>query len=85
MKAEPAITVRHYCAGGAEHGGGIGRMIGYLVAASPAPEGHSVTDTRGVRLSLARSPFFLLLALMRMAQDRLVTPDRIHHLHIAGR
>ena len=79
------VSVRHYGPGGREHGGGIGRLIGYLVAAAGGKDGaHRVTDTRGPRLGPA-SPARLAGALLAMAGDRIAAPRRIHHLHVAGR
>ncbi|MFC0201930.1 glycosyltransferase family 4 protein [Paracoccus rhizosphaerae] len=77
------VLVRHYAAGGSEHGGGIGRFIGYVAAAEGSAR-HSVVDTRGPRLSLG-SPLRLLAAMMVMAGDRLTSPSCIHHIHVAGR
>jgi glycosyltransferase involved in cell wall biosynthesis len=79
------IAARHYLAGGRENGGGIGRLVGYLVDAAAA-EGarHAVTDTRGPRLS-PRSAGRLVASLTAMTRDRLVAPERIHHIHVAGR
>lgn len=80
-----APTVRHYVSGGREHGGGIGRLVGYIVDAQARPERHLVTDTRGPRWSRLRSPFHLARSIATMLHDRLREPSRIHHLHIAGR
>ncbi|QDA35806.1 glycosyltransferase family 4 protein (plasmid) [Paracoccus liaowanqingii] len=77
------VLVRHYAPGGKEHGGGIGRFIGYVAAAEGSAR-HSVVDTRGPWLSLA-SPLRLLAAMMVMAGDRLSSPFCIHHIHVAGR
>ena len=85
MLTGPHITARHYLAGGRENGGGIGRLVGYLVDAAAA-EGarHAVTDTRGPRVSL-RSAGRLAASLAAMARERLRAPERIHHVHVAGR
>ncbi|SFQ09842.1 glycosyltransferase family 4 protein [Tranquillimonas alkanivorans] len=82
----PVVPVRHYGPGGLESGGGIGRFIGYVVN-EVAKEGvrHLVVDTRGPRWSPLTSPLRLLAALAVMVQDRLVAPERIHHIHVAGR
>jgi glycosyltransferase involved in cell wall biosynthesis len=81
-----AIAVRHYGPGGLEAGGGIGRVIGYIVAAA-AERGavHAVCDTRGPRWSLPGSSLRLLAAMGVMARDRLLAPGRVHHIHLAGR
>ncbi|RAH98459.1 glycosyl transferase [Acuticoccus sediminis] len=78
-------TARHYVAGGCEHGGGIGRLVGYVVDNAPARGCHYVTDTRGPRWSVMRSPPVLAVALAEMLVDRVLLPNRVHHLHIAGR
>jgi glycosyltransferase involved in cell wall biosynthesis len=79
-------TVRHYVAGGRDNGGGIGRLVGYIVdTAAAGGERHLVTDTRGPRWSWAGSPVRLSQAMAAMAMDRIVAPRRIHHIHVAGR
>ncbi|MRX51826.1 glycosyltransferase [Paracoccus sp. S-4012] len=80
------IAVRHYGPGGLEHGGGIGRFIGYVVdeAAGQAVR-HAVTDTRGPRFSPLSSPARLSASLAVMTRDRILAPQRVHHIHIAGR
>jgi glycosyltransferase involved in cell wall biosynthesis len=72
-------------AGGLEHGGGIGRMIGYMVegwaGAAGAPDWR-VLDTRGARVD-ARSPIRFLRALLTLLG---AAPRRpLLHIHIAGR
>ncbi|WP_108663649.1 glycosyltransferase family 4 protein [Acuticoccus kandeliae] len=81
----PRETVRHYVAGGREHGGGIGRLVCYIVDHPRNRGRHTVVDTRGPRHSAIHSPQVLALALMTMARDRIARPDMVHHLHIAGR
>ena len=44
-----------------------------------------MTDTRGPRWFAPASLARLLGAILLMAKDRLLVPDRIHHIHIAGR
>lgn len=81
-----AVTVRHYVAGGRENGGGIGRLVGYIT--ETAGEGrirHLVTDTRGPRWFAPTSLARLSWAILSMATDRLLFPERIHHIHVAGR
>ncbi|EPX85729.1 glycosyltransferase family 4 protein [Salipiger mucosus] len=83
-----APVIRHYIAGGAEHGGGIGRLVGYVLSAGDAGDTsfrHVVVDTRGPGLSLLRSPARLLQAMAVMAADTLRGAPVLHHLHIAGR
>ncbi len=78
--------MRHYGPGGLEHGGGIGRFIGYVTqAAATRGARHLVTDTRGPRWSRLRSPMALVRAVAVMTADRTTAPDRIHHIHVAGR
>jgi glycosyltransferase involved in cell wall biosynthesis len=85
-KPTPDPSVRHYVAGGTEHGGGIGRLIGYILASqSQGTHAHRVTDTRGERWDKLRSPPVLWTAMALMMKDRLIAPGRVHHLHIAGR
>jgi glycosyltransferase involved in cell wall biosynthesis len=80
------IRVRHYCPGAREHGGGIGRLIGYIVdAAARRGERHAICDTRGPRWNAPVSLARLLAAVCLMARDRAVAPERIHHIHVAGR
>ena len=75
----------HYLAGGREHGGGIGRMVGYIVdAAAARGERHDVVDTRGPHWSPVRSTPRLLAAAARIAGHG-GTRDRIAHIHVAGR
>jgi glycosyltransferase involved in cell wall biosynthesis len=81
-----ASTVRHYAAGGRENGGGIGRLIGYIVeTADQAGAHHVVTDTRGQSWFAPTSLARLFTAILLMMRDRIVVPHRIHHIHIAGR
>lgn len=81
-----SVAVRHYVAGGREHGGGIGRLAGYIVdAAAASGVRHAVTDTRGRRWSAPVSAVQLLLAMIRMTLDRVQAPALIHHIHVAGR
>lgn len=85
MSARPIIAVRHYCPGGREHGGGIGRLVGYVVDAA-AREGvsHAVFDTRGKRWT-ALSVLRLAAAMGLMVWDRATAPERLQHIHVAGR
>jgi glycosyltransferase involved in cell wall biosynthesis len=87
MRVKPATAaVRHYVAGGRENGGGIGRLVGYIVDAAAAHGvTHLVTDTRGPRWSWPNSLARLSQAMAIMAADRIAAPRRIHHIHVAGR
>jgi glycosyltransferase involved in cell wall biosynthesis len=71
--------------GGLEHGGGIGRVVGYFLDAwrsmNEAP-GYSVIDSRGAG-HVALSPFHLAICLLRIAIQALRHP--IVHVHVAGR
>lgn len=75
-------------AGGLEHGGGIGRVVGYMIdgwsgdaPGDTAPDWR-VVDTRGPRVDL-RAPFRFLAALATIAA---AAPRRpLLHIHIAGR
>lgn len=79
-------TVRHFCPGGRERGGGIGRLIGHIVDAAAADGGdHRITDTRGARWSPPGSLFRLAGAMLLLGWDRLAHPGRIQHVHVAGR
>lgn len=78
--------VRHYVAGGLESGGGIGRMVGYIVeAARLEGDCHAVIDTRGPRWFPPRSILKLVSAAAVMCGDRLTDRATIHHIHLAGR
>ncbi len=79
-------TVRHYCPGGREDGGGIGRLVGYVVdAAGRRGARHLVCDTRGPAWTIPGSPLRLARAIATLVWDRITAPDRIHHIHVAGR
>jgi len=85
-RRDGGVLVRHYVAGGREHGGGIGRLVGYIVdGAGEAGTRHLVTDTRGPRWSPPTSLPTFLGAILVMAKDRVLAPGRIHHIHVAGR
>lgn len=78
--------VRHYCPGGREAGGGIGRLVGYIAdEAALSGADHAVCDTRGPRWSHFVSPGRLFAAAATMMRDRATAPDRLHHIHLAGR
>lgn len=84
--AAPAPSVRHYCPGGRESGGGIGRLIGYVAdAAAARGDRHAIVDTRGPSWSPLRSAARLLAALALLGGDRIAAPERLHHIHVAGR
>lgn len=83
MTATP--TIRHYVAGGTESGGGIGRLVGYVLASRSTGFRHVVVDTRGPRWRPLRSSFRLLHAMGILTLDTLRGNATLHHLHIAGR
>ena len=75
-------VIRHHVAGGTEHGGGIGRLVSYVLATDGGRLRHSVCDTRGSKWRPLGSSFRLVAAMMAMA---LSASDTVQHLHIAGR
>ena len=81
----PALLVRHHVAGGTEHGGGIGRLVGYVCAARSGAVRHEVTDTRGPRVRPVRSSLRLARAMALIAADRVRAPASLQQFHIAGR
>lgn len=83
--ASRAPRVRHYVAGGTEHGGGIGRLVGYVCATGDTTFRHIPVDTRGPRWNRLTSPFRLLGSLAVMTGDTLRGSGRLQQLHIAGR
>ncbi len=78
-------SVRHYVAGGREHGGGIGRLVGYVLDAPGKSLRHTVRDTRGPRLSLLGSPLCLAKCMAGLCTDRIRSVHTLHQLHVAGR
>ncbi|MER2507861.1 MAG: glycosyltransferase family 4 protein [Amaricoccus sp.] len=83
---EAPIAVRHYLPGGREDGGGIGRLVGHLVdAATLDGERHDVCDTRGPRWTVPGSLLHLAGAARHVTMEHSSAPDRVHHIHIAGR
>ena len=78
-------VVRHYLPGGRESGG-IGRLVGYIVdAAAQQGEVHAISDTRGPRWSAVRSTPRIIQSFLTLICDRIGAPERIHHIHVAGR
>ena len=80
----PALVL-HVNPGGLEHGGGIGRMIGYMIDAwkqRPQHPDMRVLDTRGAG-HIALSPWHFARCLLIIAA---LTPRRpLLHVHVAGR
>ena len=77
--------IMHYVAGGTENGGGIGRLVGYVLNEKSARFQHRVVDTRGQRWNPLTSPWRLVQAMAVIAVVRQNDPPTLHHLHIAGR
>jgi len=83
-KAENAVLI--FTAGGLEHGGGIGRMIGYMLDAWPTDGGRpkpKVVDTRGPpRRVMALAVFARSILTLILAG---LTTRPLIYIHIAGR
>ncbi len=94
LEEPTAGTVIILCPGGLEHGGGIGRQMGYFLAAQPQSGKalrYSVVDTRGPWF-LGSSPwhitlsvFYLAGAALRLVQLRLSAACAVVHVNITGR
>jgi glycosyltransferase involved in cell wall biosynthesis len=83
MKRRPRILV--YFAGGFEHAGGIGRVLGNLLHASQAagrPYDMTVIDTRGP-FSILVSPIFFAWALVRTVFATLTGERIVGHVNVA--
>lgn len=77
--------VLHVTPGGLEHGGGIGRMIGYMIDAwqdQPDRPDMRVLDTRGAG-HIALSPWHFARCLFTIVATRPRRP--LLHVHVAGR
>ena len=92
--ATPPISVLVLCPGGLEHGGGIGRQIGYFLAALPqTPETpvYRVIDTRGpwflggARWRIPLSALYLWAAAFRLAWAGIAGQPSLLHVNITGR
>ncbi len=80
----PAVVL-HVTPGGLEHGGGIGRMIGYMIDAwrqMPDRPQMRVLDTRGSG-HILYSPWHLARCLLAIAAASRARP--LLHVHVAGR
>lgn len=77
--------IRHYVAGGTESGGGIGRLVSYVLAARNPRFRHEVVDTRGPSWRPMRSVPRLFAAMAVIADDARSGRTVLHHFHIAGR
>jgi N-acetylglucosaminyldiphosphoundecaprenol N-acetyl-beta-D-mannosaminyltransferase len=93
-RGRPAVgTVVILVAGGLEHGGGIGRQMGYFLRSRRADDGlaYRVVDPRGpwflgdspLRTGLAAG--YLASAMARLAAARLRSERCLAHINIAGR
>jgi glycosyltransferase involved in cell wall biosynthesis len=83
MTRAPRMLI--YCAGGLEHAGGIGRVLGNLLKASQAarrPHVTTVIDTRGP-YSLLVSPAFFVAALARTVLATLTGGRVAAHVNMA--
>lgn len=86
VRSVTKIDSRHYLPGGRENGGGIGRLVGYIVDEVSTKGGSQfIVDTRGPKLSLVESPFRLLIAILILLRDRVFAHGRLQHIHVAGR
>jgi glycosyltransferase involved in cell wall biosynthesis len=90
----PTISVLVLCPGGLEHGGGIGRQMGYFLASlPPAAEtlAYRVIDTRGpwflggARWRIPLSALYLVAAAFRIAGTGIVKRRGLLHVNITGR
>ena len=90
----PPINVLVLCPGGLEHGGGIGRQMGYFLAALPlAAEtpAYRVIDTRGpwflgsAPWRIPLSALYAVAAALRMMWVGIAGQPRLLHVNITGR
>jgi glycosyltransferase involved in cell wall biosynthesis len=83
----PPGTVIIVGPGGLEHGGGIGRQMGYFLKASRARRGkirYRVVDSRGPS-HIAFAPLYLLAALWQLFVARFTQTSVMAHFNVAGR
>jgi glycosyltransferase involved in cell wall biosynthesis len=80
-----APVIRHYVAGGTEHGGGIGRLVGYVLSEPAAGLRHETVDTRGPRWRPLPSGLRLARAMGVLTADWVRGTPALQHFHIAGR
>ena len=92
--AAPPISVLVLCPGGLEHGGGIGRQMGYFLAALPQAvetPSYRVIDTRGpwflgsARWRVPLSTLYLAAAAFRIAGAGIAGRPSLLHVNITGR
>jgi glycosyltransferase involved in cell wall biosynthesis len=82
------------CPGGLEHGGGIGRQIGYFLASRRDPHDdllYEILDSRGpwflgeAPFHMVASGFYFLGVLLRLTVVRFRATPSLLHVNIAGR
>ena len=87
-------TVLIVCPGGLEHGGGIGRMMGYFLDAETAnPSGltYEVVDSRGPwflgaeQRQIGAAVGYLAGAMGQLLKARVATGAKVAHINITGR
>lgn len=78
-------VIMHYVAGGTESGGGIGRLVGYILNENSARYRHTVLDTRGPKWNPLLSPWRLAYCMVAMTIGQMQATPHLHHFHIAGR
>ncbi|MGA9565029.1 MAG: hypothetical protein WBS19_05860, partial [Candidatus Korobacteraceae bacterium] len=92
--ASPPIAVLVLCPGGLEHGGGIGRQMGYFLGALPRAAEmptYRVIDTRGpwflgsARWRIPLSALYLVAAAFRIAWAGIAGQPSLLHVNITGR
>ena len=90
----PQVNVLVLCPGGLEHGGGIGRQMGYFLAAMPRTEEmpvYRVTDTRGpwflgsAPWRIPLSALYLAAAAFQIAGAGIAAQPGLVHVNITGR
>jgi glycosyltransferase involved in cell wall biosynthesis len=90
----PSINVLMLCPGGVEHGGGIGRQMGYFLAALPPgaeTPAYRVVDTRGpwflgsAPWRIPLSALYLVAAAFRIAAEGIAGRPCLIHANITGR
>jgi glycosyltransferase involved in cell wall biosynthesis len=88
----PAGTVLLVIPGGLEHGGGIGRQMGYFLGAPRRPDlAYRVVDSRGPwflgasRLHTLLAFGYLLRAGLRLISARLGAAPAVAHVNVTGR
>ena len=83
----PRGTVIIVTPGGLEHGGGIGRQMGYFLKTGRVEPGkirYRIVDSRGPS-HIVFAPLYLFAALCQLAVARLTQKHVVAHINIAGR